>query len=144
MYRNAVPHRNDVKISCVNLLSCIRNVLREEIYFMYYIVASCCTVLFNKFWGYVAVCVQLCCRWFAVLRLVVAVLHYMFRPTWPSSGVYDVSIFIFLKESASLLLLPLLHVRPAPKLTTNKTYKFRGLSPWVSYTDQATGVCLQS
>jgi hypothetical protein len=26
-----------------------------------------------------------------VLRLVVAVLHYMFRPTWPSSGVYDVS-----------------------------------------------------
>jgi hypothetical protein len=23
-----------------------------------------------------------------VLRLVVAVLHYMFRPTWPSSSVY--------------------------------------------------------
>jgi hypothetical protein len=43
-----------------------------------------------------------------VLSLVVAVLHYMFRPTWPSSGVYDVSFFIFLKESASLLLLPFL------------------------------------
>jgi hypothetical protein len=27
-----------------------------------------------------------------VFRLVVAVLHYMFRPTWPSSGVYDVSL----------------------------------------------------
>jgi hypothetical protein len=35
--------------------------------------------------------------------------HYMFRPTWPSSGVYDISLFI-LKESVSLLLLPLLHV----------------------------------
>jgi hypothetical protein len=45
---------------------------------------------FKKFWGYVAVCVQLYCRWFAVLRLVVAVLHYMFRLTWPSSSVYDV------------------------------------------------------
>jgi hypothetical protein len=44
----------------------------------------------DMFWGYVAVCVQLYCRWFAVLRLVVAVLHYMFRPTWPSSSVYDV------------------------------------------------------
>jgi hypothetical protein len=44
----------------------------------------------NKFWGYVSVCVQLYCRWFTVLRLVVAVPHYMFRPTWPSSGVYDV------------------------------------------------------
>jgi hypothetical protein len=28
-----------------------------------------------------------------VLRLVVAVLHYMFRPTWPSSGEYYVSLF---------------------------------------------------
>jgi hypothetical protein len=28
------------------------------------------------------------------LRLVVDVLHYMFRPTWPTSGVYDVSLFI--------------------------------------------------
>jgi hypothetical protein len=26
-----------------------------------------------------------------VLRLVVAVLHYMFQPTWPSSSVHDVS-----------------------------------------------------
>jgi hypothetical protein len=26
----------------------------------------------------------------SVLYLVVAVLHYMFRPIWPSSGVYDV------------------------------------------------------
>jgi hypothetical protein len=60
----------------------------------------------NKFWGYVAVCVQLYCRWFAVLRLVVAVLHNMFRPTWPSSCMYDVLLFLFLKESASLLLLP--------------------------------------
>jgi hypothetical protein len=42
-----------------------------------YILASCCTVLFNEFWGYVAVCVQLYCRWFTVLRLVVAVLHCM-------------------------------------------------------------------
>jgi hypothetical protein len=30
---------------------------------LYYILASCCTVLFHKFWGYVAVCVQLYCRW---------------------------------------------------------------------------------
>jgi hypothetical protein len=45
-----------------------------------------------------------------VLRLVVTVLHYMFRPTWPSSGAYDVFSFVFLKESASLLLLPLLRV----------------------------------
>jgi hypothetical protein len=29
-----------------------------------------------------------------VLRLVFDVLHYMFRPTWPSSGVYDISLFI--------------------------------------------------
>jgi hypothetical protein len=29
-----------------------------------------------------------------VLRFVVDVLHYMFRPTWPSSGVYDISLFI--------------------------------------------------
>jgi hypothetical protein len=57
-----------------------------------------------KFWGYVAVCMQLYCRWFTVLRLVVAVLHYMFRPTWPSSSF----TFIFLKESASLFLLPFL------------------------------------
>jgi hypothetical protein len=33
------------------------------------------------FWGYVAVYVQLYCRCFTVLHLVVAVLHYMFRPT---------------------------------------------------------------
>jgi hypothetical protein len=39
------------------------------------------------FAGYVAVCVQLYCRCFTVLHLVVAVLHCMFRPTWPSSGV---------------------------------------------------------
>jgi hypothetical protein len=57
---------------------------------LYYISASCCTVVFNRFLGYVAVCVQLYRRCFAVLRLVVAVLHYMFRPTWPSSRVYDV------------------------------------------------------
>jgi hypothetical protein len=43
-----------------------------------------------RFWGYVAVCMQLYCRCFTVLHLVVAVLHYMFRPTWLSSGVYDV------------------------------------------------------
>jgi hypothetical protein len=29
----------------------------------------------NTFWGYVAICVQLYCRWFTVLRLVVAVLY---------------------------------------------------------------------
>jgi hypothetical protein len=44
----------------------------------------------NRFWGYVAVCVQLYCRCFTVLHLVVAVLHYIFRPTKPSSSVYDV------------------------------------------------------
>jgi hypothetical protein len=33
---------------------------------------------------------QLYCRCFTVLHLVVAALHYMFRPTWPSSGVYEV------------------------------------------------------
>jgi hypothetical protein len=44
-----------------------------------------------------------------VLRLVVAVLHYMFRPTWPSSRAWCFT-FVFLKEFASLLLLPLLHV----------------------------------
>jgi hypothetical protein len=37
------------------------------------------------FAGYVTVCVQLYCRCFTVLHLVVAVLHYMFRPTRPSS-----------------------------------------------------------
>jgi hypothetical protein len=36
--------------------------------------------------------VQLYCRCFTALHLVVAVLYYMFRPTWPSSGVYDVSL----------------------------------------------------
>jgi hypothetical protein len=46
------------------------------------------------FWGYVAVCVQLYCRWFTVSRLVFPVLHYMFRSTWPSSGVYDV-LFLY-------------------------------------------------
>jgi hypothetical protein len=39
------------------------------------------------FAGYVAVCVQLYCICFTVLHLVVTVLHYMFRPTWPSSNV---------------------------------------------------------
>jgi hypothetical protein len=67
--------------------------------------------VYISFWGYVAICVWLYCKWFTVLRLVVAVLHYMFRPTWPSSGVYDVFTFIFLKESASLFLLPFLNVR---------------------------------
>jgi hypothetical protein len=57
------------------------------------------------FAGYVAVFVQLYCRRFTVLHLVVAVLHYMFRPTWPFSSVYDVFTFIFLNESASLVLL---------------------------------------
>jgi hypothetical protein len=46
--------------------------------------------LFNRLRGYVAVCVQLYCGCFTVLHLVVAVLHYMFLPTWPSSGVYYV------------------------------------------------------
>jgi hypothetical protein len=40
-----------------------------------------------RFWGYFAVCVQLYCKCFTVLHLVVAILHYMFRPTWPSSSV---------------------------------------------------------
>jgi hypothetical protein len=39
------------------------------------------------FAGYVAVCLQLYSRCFPVLHLVVTVLHYMFRPTWPSSSV---------------------------------------------------------
>jgi hypothetical protein len=57
------------------------------------------------FAGYVAVCVPLYCRCFTVLHLVVTVFHYMFRPTWPSSSVQDVFIFIFVKESALLVLL---------------------------------------
>jgi hypothetical protein len=51
-------------------------------------------ILANRFWGYVAVCVQLYCRCFTVLHLVFADLHYIFRPTWPSSGVYDVLLYI--------------------------------------------------
>jgi hypothetical protein len=46
-------------------------------------------ILFHKFWGYVAVCVQLYCRCFTVLHLVITVFHYTFRPTWPSSSVYS-------------------------------------------------------
>jgi hypothetical protein len=34
--------------------------------------------------------------------LVITVLHYMFRPAWPSSSVWDIFIFICLKESASV------------------------------------------
>jgi hypothetical protein len=33
--------------------------------------------------GYVSVCVQLYC-------VGSTVFHYMFRPTWPSSGVWDI------------------------------------------------------
>jgi hypothetical protein len=40
------------------------------------------------FAGYVSICVQLYCM------LVSTVFHYMFRPTWPSSGVYD-SLFSY-------------------------------------------------
>jgi hypothetical protein len=49
--------------------------------------------------GYVSVCVQLYCM------LVSTVFQYMFRPTWPSSSVYDSSYIYFhmLKGSASLL-----------------------------------------
>jgi hypothetical protein len=47
---------------------------------------------------------------FTVLHLAVAVLHYMFRPTWPSSSVQDVFTFIFLKESASLVSLTRFHL----------------------------------
>jgi hypothetical protein len=50
----------------------------------------------DEFWGYVAVCVQLYCRYFTVLHLVVAVLHYMFRPTWPSSGVLVVAVLHYM------------------------------------------------
>jgi hypothetical protein len=46
------------------------------------------SVMFNRFWGYVAVCVQLYCRRFTVSHLVVAVLYYMFRPTWSSSSFF--------------------------------------------------------
>jgi hypothetical protein len=48
--------------------------------------------------GYVSVCVQIYCM------LVFAVFHYMFRPTWPSSSVYDSSYIYFhmLKDSASV------------------------------------------
>jgi hypothetical protein len=41
------------------------------------------------FAGYVAVCVQLYCRCFAVLYLVVAVLHYMFRPCRPQHNLQN-------------------------------------------------------
>jgi hypothetical protein len=37
-----------------------------------------------------------------VLRLVVAVLHYMFRPTWPSSGVYDIFSSIYIKMNVCM------------------------------------------
>jgi hypothetical protein len=66
--------------------------------------------LSNKFWCYVAVCVQLHCRWFAVLRLVVAVLHCMFRPTWPSSGVYDVLLLYSWRNLLRCFCFPFLHV----------------------------------
>jgi hypothetical protein len=62
----------------------------------------------TRIWGYVAVCVQLYCRCFTVLRLVVAVLHYTFRSTWPSSMCVWCFTFIFLKESVSLFLMPFL------------------------------------
>jgi hypothetical protein len=39
--------------------------------------------------GYVSVCVQLYCI------LVSTVFHYTFRPTWPSSSVYDSSYIYF-------------------------------------------------
>jgi hypothetical protein len=76
----------------------------------YYILASFCTVLFNRFWGYVAVCVQLYCRWFTVLHLVVAVLHYMFRPTWLSSGVYDVLLLYSWRNLLRCICCLFLHV----------------------------------
>jgi hypothetical protein len=63
------------------------------------------------FAGYIVICVQLYCMLVSnVLHLVVTVLHYMFRSTWPSSGVYDFFTFIFLKESASLVFCLFLHV----------------------------------
>jgi hypothetical protein len=37
--------------------------------------------------------------------LVFTVFHYMFRPSWPSSSLNDIFIFICLKDSASLLFL---------------------------------------
>jgi hypothetical protein len=74
----------------------------------------------SKFWGYVAVCVQLYCRWFTVLRLAVAVLHYMFRPTWPSSCVYDVLLLYSWRNLLRCFLLPFL----ARGYTNPKTQKF--------------------
>jgi hypothetical protein len=70
------------------------------------------SVIIHKvfFLGYVAVCVQLYCRWLAVLRLVVAVLHYMFRPTWPSSIVYDVLLLYSWKNLLRCFCCPFLHV----------------------------------
>jgi hypothetical protein len=55
----------------------------------------------NRFWGYVSVCVQLYCRCFTVLHLVVAVLHYMLRPTWPSSSLYDLFIYFYYQSELS-------------------------------------------
>jgi hypothetical protein len=66
--------------------------------------------VFNKFRDYVAVCVQLYCKWLTVLRLVVAVLHYMFRPTWPSSGVYDVVLLYSWRNLLSCFCCPFLNV----------------------------------
>jgi hypothetical protein len=40
-----------------------KNKAATDLEHYYYILASCWTVLFNKFWGYVAVYVQLYCRW---------------------------------------------------------------------------------
>jgi hypothetical protein len=44
-----------------------------------YILASCCTVLFNGFWGYVAVCVQLYCVGCHCLTLHVSTYMAIFR-----------------------------------------------------------------
>jgi hypothetical protein len=54
----------------------------------YYILASCCTVLFNGYCRF-SVCVLFYCM------LVSTVFHYMFRPTWPSSSVQDSSYIYF-------------------------------------------------
>jgi hypothetical protein len=66
--------------------------------------------LTNMFWGYVAVCVQLYCRWFTVLCLIVAVLHYMFLPTWPSSSVYDVLLLYSWRNLLHCFCCPFLHM----------------------------------
>jgi hypothetical protein len=78
------------------------------------------------FAGYVAVCVQLYCRCFTVLHLVVAVLHYMFRPTWPGfAGYVAVCVQLYCRCFTVIhLLVAVLHYMFRPKWPSSGVYGF--------------------